>query len=83
MVRCLEGMAQLAVAEQEPRRAARLFGAAENHREAHGLILPPADQPDYDSVPSLREALGEEAFATAWAEGRAMTIERAVEYALP
>ena len=31
---------------------------------------------------SVREALGEEAFAAAWDAGRAMTWEQAVEYAL-
>ena len=29
-----------------------------------------------------RSALAEEAFARAWAEGQAMTLEQAVEYAL-
>jgi hypothetical protein len=29
-----------------------------------------------------RRSLDEEAFATAWAEGRAMTLEQAVAYAL-
>jgi hypothetical protein len=28
------------------------------------------------------ESLGEAAFAAAWAEGRAMTLEQAIEYAL-
>ena len=31
---------------------------------------------------AARAALGEEAFARAWAEGQAMTLEQAVEYAL-
>ena len=31
---------------------------------------------------SVRSQLGEEAFETAWAEGRAMTFEQAVAYAL-
>ena len=34
------------------------------------------------SVQSLDVRLGEEAFARAWAEGQAMTLEQAVEYAL-
>ena len=32
--------------------------------------------------PLVRAALGEEAFSAAWAEGRAMTFEQAVEYTL-
>ncbi len=33
-------------------------------------------------VAVARTALGEEAFLAAWEEGRAMTLEQAVEYAL-
>jgi DNA-binding SARP family transcriptional activator len=33
------------------------------------------------SLVELRRALGEAAFAAAWAAGRAMTLEQAVEYA--
>jgi hypothetical protein len=35
-----------------------------------------------ESVAAVRPALGDQAFATAWAEGRAMTLEQAVAYAL-
>jgi len=34
------------------------------------------------SLARSRAALGEDAFARTWAEGQAMTLERAVEYAL-
>jgi hypothetical protein len=33
-------------------------------------------------VSAAHQALGEEAFAAAWAEGRAMSLEQAVAYAL-
>ncbi|MFA0754594.1 MAG: hypothetical protein YPKNTGVA_000088, partial [Candidatus Fervidibacter sp.] len=33
-------------------------------------------------VTELRSALGDEAFAVAWEEGRAMTLEQAIAYAL-
>jgi tetratricopeptide (TPR) repeat protein len=81
-IRCFEGMAQLAWAQGEPRRGARLFGAAEALREVLRFPLPPVDRVDYDCVPAITTALGEEAFAAAWAEGRALTIEQAVVYAL-
>jgi hypothetical protein len=32
-------------------------------------------------IAALRRALGEEAFAAAWAEGNATSVEQAVEYA--
>jgi hypothetical protein len=37
---------------------------------------------DYDCVAPARAALGEEAFAAAWAERRAMALDQGVEYAL-
>ncbi len=80
---CLEGLAAVSQAGGLPDRAARLFGAAETLREAIGSPLPPAVCTDYDrDVASARAALEAEAFARAWAEGRAMALEQAVEYAL-
>jgi predicted ATPase/DNA-binding SARP family transcriptional activator len=81
-VRCLEAMAQLAWAQEEPQRAARLFGAAEALREVLQFPLPPVDRGDYECVPAIAAALGEAAFAAAWAEGRTMTLEEAVRVAL-
>ncbi len=81
--RILEGSAAIASTEGSPERAARLFGAAEALREAANVPLPPADRADYDhNVAAVRAQLDEAAFAKAWAEGRAMTLEQAVEYAL-
>ncbi|MBI3536834.1 MAG: hypothetical protein HY070_04655 [Chloroflexi bacterium] len=41
------------------------------------------DRVDYEYiVASLRAQLDEVAFVKAWAEGRAMTMEQAIEYAL-
>jgi len=34
------------------------------------------------SVAKVRGALGEDLFQMTWAEGRAMTLEQAIEYAL-
>jgi len=53
-------------------RAARLLGAADSLYEADGRRLPAEADP----------RLSQEAFAAAFAEGRAMTMEHAVEYAL-
>jgi predicted ATPase/class 3 adenylate cyclase/Tfp pilus assembly protein PilF len=89
----LEAFAILAAAQKqlEPsplrfeglRRAARLFGAAETLLPAIRLEMPPAERAEHDqAIVTARAALGEEAFAAAWEEGKAMTMEQAVEYAL-
>ena len=83
LTRCLEIKAAIDVAERQSVIAARLFGAASALREALGTPLPPLDRPAYDgAVESARGQLGKEKFAAAWDEGRAMTLEEAIEYAL-
>jgi non-specific serine/threonine protein kinase len=83
----LMGLAGVAMQRGEPVRAARLWGSSEPLQEATGLT--PANSPfnrsqfDYDGVlATMRSQLGDAAFEAAWAEGRAMTLEEAVEYAL-
>ena len=66
-------------------RAASLWGAAEAMEEAFGIRLTYLGRSaiGYDDyLVSARSNLGEEAFAAAWDEGRAMTTEEAIEYAL-
>jgi predicted ATPase/DNA-binding CsgD family transcriptional regulator len=64
-------------------RAARLFGAAKAAREASGLSVLPSIRADYDrGVAAARAGLGEAAFDDAWAEGKDMPPELAVELAL-
>jgi hypothetical protein len=79
----LDSLARLATAEGQAMRAARLFGAAGALREAVKATIPGHERKDYDqSVVAVREALGEEAFASAWEAGRAMPCAQAVTYAL-
>ena len=78
----LKGLAVVA-ARERPRRAARLFGAAEALREAGGVAIWPARRTLYDRALALtREALGEAAFGDSWAAGRAMTQREALAEAL-
>jgi DNA-binding CsgD family transcriptional regulator/tetratricopeptide (TPR) repeat protein len=64
-------------------RAARLFGAAEALREVVGANVLPFYRADYElGVATARAGLGEEAFEEAWGQGRAMTPEEAMDYAL-
>lgn len=80
---CLEKFASLARSKSRPERAARLFGATEALRDAIGYRLPPADRLEYDrDVLAVRTGLGAKAFTEAWSEGRTMTLEQAIEYAL-
>lgn len=82
---CLLGLAGAAGLEGQPERAARLWGAAEILREEVGLPLSPLGRAHYDYERYLsiaRSQLDEEAWTAAWAEGKAMTQEEAIEYAL-
>jgi non-specific serine/threonine protein kinase len=64
-------------------RAARLWGAAEVLREASGFTQPPEDKRVLEPfLEAARSRLEEAAFQAAWEEGRAMTEEQAIRYAL-
>ena len=79
----LEDLAVVAGRQGQAQRAARLLGAAEAQCAAIGTSPPSVDPTLYGhTVASARCALGEEAFAAAWAEGRNMALDQAVEYAL-
>jgi DNA-binding NarL/FixJ family response regulator len=67
----------------QPKRAARLLGAAAALQEAGGRAVSPLDLAERErQVASVREVLGDERFAEVWADGQAMSLERALEYAL-
>jgi hypothetical protein len=67
---CLEGLARIAVAQERMERVARLCGAAAALREDRGWPLPPVMRAEHDrTVAAARGALGEDAFAAAWARG--------------
>jgi predicted ATPase/class 3 adenylate cyclase len=73
----LEGLARAIAAQGDPAQAARLWGMAEALREAIGAPLHPVERADYEpAVTAVRGHLGEEAFVSAWAEGRTMTAEQ-------
>jgi predicted ATPase len=69
--------------EGEVERGARLLGAAEGLLQSTGAALDREDREPYEwSVQEARSLLGEEAFVNAWQEGRAMSMEAAIDYAL-
>jgi len=78
-----ESLASLALHEGDPVVAARLLSAASALRTAIGAPLPPYRREEIERELALvRTAIGEDAFAAAWEEGRAMSLDEAVGYAL-
>jgi hypothetical protein len=81
--RALSGLASVAAREARHSRAARLSGASEAVREASGTREQPMWRAVFDrDAATARAALGDEAFETARAEGRAMALKQAVAYVL-
>jgi DNA-binding NarL/FixJ family response regulator len=76
-------LAEVASLLEQPERAARLLGAVEAVREARNISLPPLRRAEYDrTVEGIRASLDDAAFVKAWAQGRAMPLEQAIEEAL-
>jgi hypothetical protein len=64
-------------------RAARLFGAAETLYPQIRFEMSAKERTEHNqAVAAARAALGKKAFDKAWAEGKGMTLEEAVAYAL-
>jgi predicted ATPase/DNA-binding winged helix-turn-helix (wHTH) protein len=83
MARALEGSACLALAQGSSARALKLAAAAAHLRELISAPLHQAEQAKLDQMllPAW-ESLGETKGKHAWAEGSAMTLEKAVHYSL-
>jgi DNA-binding CsgD family transcriptional regulator len=79
----LEGLAEAAGAQGEDVRAARLWGAAGALREAIGRPWWSTERLLHEpQLVAARSRMDEATWDTAFAEGKAMGLERAVEYAL-
>lgn len=78
----LECLAVLAFGVGSHLEAARLFGAADAIRQRGGLIRFKIFDAFFEfPVAAIREALGENDFESAWAEGAALSTEEAIAYA--
>ncbi len=74
--------AALALGEGEPERAARLSGAAAVLMEPLGHVATPMQLLRMDDpVPAARAALGDQAFEAAYAAGRTLSLDEALELA--
>lgn len=79
----LECFASIAQAREDSPRAALLYGAAETLRERITIPMTSQEKIEYDrQVAALRAGMDEKAFGAAWAEGRAMSMDQAIAYAL-
>ena len=77
------GLATLATAQEEPVRAARLYGAVEAWQTNINLLRFPHNQRQFGTyIDATRAQLGEAAYTAAFEEGRAMTTDQAFLYAL-
>lgn len=83
IVYCLIGLAGVANLRHQAARAARLCGAAAALQTALAAIIPPGPGLLYEGQLALvRESLGAEGFAQAWATGQALAPEAAIAEAL-
>ena len=79
MTLCLAGYAQLAFADGDPDRAARLEGAAEGLRRRVGLpAWPHLRRVEAELVAQVRHTLGAARFDQAFSAGSALTQQQAV-----
>jgi len=83
MVMAVEELGAMHAIEGNGVQAAMLLSMAHALRKGMGTPLPLVDRATYDSViASCRIQLGEAVFSHAWAEGKALSLEQAIDYAL-
>jgi hypothetical protein len=71
-----------ALAATDARSAARLLGKSDELREEAGEPRPPVDASYEQAAAAAVDALGQERFDAAYAEGRALSLDDAVALAL-
>ena len=83
LAECLEVMAEVAGGLGQERRAARMWGAAGALREAIDNPWAPSERRLHEPyLSAARSRMGVSEWTGAWQEGRAMSMEEAIEYAL-
>jgi hypothetical protein len=79
----LECFAFIAKSQEQVERALRLLGAADGLREKINIAMTPLERVEYDrEVADLKANMNEKEFTSFWAEGRSMTTERAIQFAI-
>ena len=77
-------LALLALLRGDSEGFARLRGAHDAHRETdyRSILLTKVQEQDELHIAKARAALGDAAYEATYAEGRAMSLEQAIDYAL-
>lgn len=79
----LECFAMIAIVEEEPQRAAKLFGAADTIRDVTGHKPTNEEQAEEAQfITRLHAMLPDAEFNALWTEGKSMTMEQAIQLAL-
>ncbi len=77
------GLGLLAVSDDEARRATILFSAQDSLLERLRMVHAPSMKPEFDhGVASARACLEEAEWAAAWSQGRAMSLDEMIAFAL-
>jgi len=83
LLMALGGFGCQAKEQSQPEYACRLLGATQFQLDSFGGYFFPLDQREYDlTLDQVRTMLHPDAFKSIWEEGRAMTMETAMRYAL-
>ena len=83
LIYAIEGLASLNVNQEHPQRATRLFAWADAEREKIGDHRPPVEAASVErDWGVIHSKLNDTEYASLFAEGRAMTIEQAIQCAL-
>ncbi len=83
IIESLAGLAGVAGAQKQPERAARLFAASAALQADVSPPAWPAERLAYErNLATARAQLDEHAWSAAWQQGRGMTMDQAVSYAL-
>jgi hypothetical protein len=72
----------LAIKRGSYRRGARLLGAVDPRYARLWWLLPDDRRAYEESLSAARASLGDDDFSAAWTEGKALTLEQAVAFAL-
>ena len=76
-------LAALAIVDNEMERAARLLGALEHSYNLIQFQQTPVEREAHEqAIAATRAALGEETFAMLWEDGKKLTLDQAVAYAI-